>query len=449
MGTTTETRINSTQAKDAIYKAHSISSSASEIDRVIDKKKPLLIGGEIRDSTGATLMKSSAWTLFIVGSGVPTLLENTNFTKFSNVSLGIGNPTVGANTLYGYKSTLADVVDMSTVDYLTTWVFVDEPLTLDSTNTNQYGNHLFVVGDTANAFVGFRIEGLNKGWNNITMPKSEFTVAIAGTVNWSNIKQFQLRVDTYASSSGKLAYFNSFIIGGNKLDKIPVCITMDDGGDDSKYMAEIMNTYGIPTSLFVMNNYIDNASSHAGYMTLEDCKYIYNRGNHIGIHGDMLNEFIDHKENIKIASDWLKSNGFTRDSGYLYGSYPNGAVNQDTIDYAKSIGIKALRLIAQRPRNDSINSEGYFYSYGITSLINGGIADNFRIPGQKPINLAGFQSDLTKAISRQSGYITYHHNFTEFVNRNEWISLAKYLKSKVDDGTIECLTFPQFVKKYS
>ena len=32
MGTTTETRISSTQAKDAIYKAHSISSSASEID---------------------------------------------------------------------------------------------------------------------------------------------------------------------------------------------------------------------------------------------------------------------------------------------------------------------------------------------------------------------------------------------------------------------------------
>ena len=35
MGTTTETRITSTQAKDAIYKAHSISSSASEIDRII------------------------------------------------------------------------------------------------------------------------------------------------------------------------------------------------------------------------------------------------------------------------------------------------------------------------------------------------------------------------------------------------------------------------------
>lgn len=35
MGTTTETRITSTQAKDAIYKAHSINSSASEIDSSI------------------------------------------------------------------------------------------------------------------------------------------------------------------------------------------------------------------------------------------------------------------------------------------------------------------------------------------------------------------------------------------------------------------------------
>ena len=55
MGTTTETRISSTQAKDAIYKAHSISSSASEIDGSI-----MLIGnaanyGVIADGTDKTV----------------------------------------------------------------------------------------------------------------------------------------------------------------------------------------------------------------------------------------------------------------------------------------------------------------------------------------------------------------------------------------------------------
>lgn len=35
MGTTVETRINSTQAKDAIFKMHNVKSSASEIDGII------------------------------------------------------------------------------------------------------------------------------------------------------------------------------------------------------------------------------------------------------------------------------------------------------------------------------------------------------------------------------------------------------------------------------
>lgn len=42
MGTTTETRISSTQAKDAIYKIHSVNSSASEIDSVANTINPLL-----------------------------------------------------------------------------------------------------------------------------------------------------------------------------------------------------------------------------------------------------------------------------------------------------------------------------------------------------------------------------------------------------------------------
>lgn len=49
MGTTTETRITSTQAKDAIYKIHSVNSSASEIDGSVnrDRQTIVLLGDSI------------------------------------------------------------------------------------------------------------------------------------------------------------------------------------------------------------------------------------------------------------------------------------------------------------------------------------------------------------------------------------------------------------------
>ena len=68
MGTTTETRITSTQAKDAIYKAHSINSSASEIDGVIKdnytivKPSILLAAGQTKD-TGIILNINKCWRM--------------------------------------------------------------------------------------------------------------------------------------------------------------------------------------------------------------------------------------------------------------------------------------------------------------------------------------------------------------------------------------------------
>ena len=444
-----ETLLQAHLSKDAIEKLEGLQASASEIDDTVKNytTTSFLIGGEVQGDNG-NLLDAARWQLFIAGSGTPTI-QNGSFSKFNTSSLGVGNINVGANSINGYKTSFTKSEDYSSIDFFTLWIYVDEQLVIDGVAGNAYGDHMFVVGDNSGGHIGARIEALHKGWNNKTVLKSDFKIVISGTIDWSDVKFFQIRIATNASNDGKLIYINSIIAGGHTLDKVPVCITMDDGGFESKEMAEIMNSYGIPTSLFVINEFVDNYEAHPGYFSLDDCNYLYKRGNHIGIHGSVVSEFVVNKEKIKVASDWLKSNGFTRDNGHLYGTYPNGSTNQTTIDYAKSIGIKALRTIMVKNRDDANNIEGYFHSNGVVPLLNGGIADSFRIAGAKPINLTTFKTDLDLAIHRQSAYITYHHVYSEFVNKAEWIALAKYLKSKVDDGSIECLTFPQFCKKYS
>lgn len=98
MGTTTETRINSTQAKDAIYKAHSISSSASEIDgavfnrnigvrKVFDKATNLNVFGKsiniIGDSHTVGIGASSAFLSYV------NILRNKLATRYVNFNFGI------------------------------------------------------------------------------------------------------------------------------------------------------------------------------------------------------------------------------------------------------------------------------------------------------------------------------------------------------------------------
>lgn len=73
MGTTTETRITSTQAKDAIYKAHSISSSATEIDGSInrDAQTIVLLGDSITaGNTGENILFTQTFGQFVWGNAL-------------------------------------------------------------------------------------------------------------------------------------------------------------------------------------------------------------------------------------------------------------------------------------------------------------------------------------------------------------------------------------------
>jgi hypothetical protein len=272
-------------------------------------------------------------------------------------------------------------------------------------------------------------------------------MVITGTMAWTAIQSFQIRLTTNATNNGTLFHFDSIFIGGILPTKIPVCITLDDSNKESIDMANIMNSYGIPVSLFVIDTFVDNVAQSATYMTLNECKMMYNKGNHIGMHGDAVNEFVVTPTRMATASNWLRANGFTRDDGHLYGSYPNGSYNQATIDYAKTIGIRGLRSLAGKVSNFSVGVEPSSSAI-YEGILNGGIADPFRITSDKPASTAVLTTNLNTAINKKAGYLTYNHTFSEVGSRTEWINMAKYLKTQIDAGTIECLTFPKFCQKY-
>lgn len=438
-----------------LIKLYGLQSSASEIDNSVNNTFKFVIGENLYDLSTDTELLDIAGFSGTLSDGA-LIYENSNSnTKFSSKTLMIGNTVTDNVSTYTDRSkSLARTLDISDIDFVTCWVFVPEShLVKDGFVSSDFGSFRFLFVDSAGNYTGSRFAdsihiSLQSGWNNISIPISYFTVNSTSLVNKSDIVSFRFQFRTQIGNNASPIYIDSIILGAKKLDKVPVCITLDDGTTDTYEMTKIMNKYGIPVSTFVTPSYIDSSTA-TGYLNIEHLDELYRNGNHIGIHGTGASAFASNPSLILEARDWLISKGFTKEDGHLYGTYPNGGYSQETINILRANNFKGFRQVTGVARQDAYQTQATKGGLPYEMILNGGIADPLKVSGNRPATYTEFVNALDKAIDYQAGYLPYHHLFSEVGGYTEWEKMAKYLKTKIDDGTIECLTFPQFCKKYS
>lgn len=462
IGKLSESGMTPDEIADAVKKIHTVGSSASEIDGSVSNKTSILLGNNMEndnnEASWTNVMQLSGWNPHQNGSNTPVFdnINTNNYIKFSDTALRIGNTTNGASATHAKTKILSRTYDMSDTDIISIWVYVDGKLVVDGKNSSSYGQILLVLGDStmakssgANIF-GVAGGGWHRGWNNVTVHKSSFMKIGTSDVDWSTIGGIQIRITPSIDSEATLFYIDSIFLGGRKPKVTPVVISLDDSTEQSYTMNKIMNAHGIPVSNFIMPEEVSNHNTYGGTLTLKQCKKLYADGNHIGFHNSLVGGYSINPSLMVSNRDWLLNNGFTREDGHNYGSYPNGVFSQAGIDYAKANGIRAMRSLASVGRDDALaNSECSTSLIKRESVSNGGIADPFRINATQLRSLLDLQTGIEDAILHGSALLTYNHAFSEVGGVTVWEAMAKYLKTKVDSGVIECLTFPQFVKKYS
>jgi hypothetical protein len=445
-----------TEQTEALEKIEGLEASASEIDGSVNKRHMNLLGENFYNvEQNKSLFDLSTWTITTAGSGTPILENDTSIIKFSDKSLKFGNTTAGAQaTKTDIRKVFTTPYDLSDIDGITIWVHVPTQHVADGKYSSDYGEVRIYFSNSAGSIgIGAKFISLNTslqvGWNNVFLPKTLFDIPIGtGLLDWSSVEAIRMQFNTGVGNIGTPIYIDSIFAGRQTVNKVPICITLDDSTVDTYYLANIMNQYGIPVSSFVIPSLIDIEGA-TSYLRLHQVKDMYNRGNHIGIHDTGINAFSVNPSRILIVRDWLINNGFTRDDGHLYGTYPNGSYSQETIDLCKANGIKGFRQVFQRMREDADNVEEAKGKNKFEPFLNGGIAEPLKISGERPATYAEFVANIDKAITLQQCYLPYFHLFTEVGGRTEWVKFAKYLRTKIDAGLIECLTFPQFCKKYS
>lgn len=405
------------------------------------------------DATGYRFLDAAGWQPSQNGSNSPIWESSTDILKYGDVSLKQGN-IPGASTTHGKYKDLALTHDLTNVDGFTFWIYCDGPLGVSG---GAVGSQvMFAVGDTnmANSswcnILGVSGGSWRRGWNNVRITKSDLSSVLAGTgVNWASVKRIQIRFTPNSTYTGNPFYITDVFVGGfanNK--KAPVVLTFDDSHEESVALINIANSFGIPCTNFVMPDYVDDHANRLTYQTLPQLRQLYEQGNAICGHHQGVNAFAADPKLMGLVSDWLKNNGFTREAMHLYLSYPNGAFNQTAIDFAKSIAIRGARSIIGINRNDATGLEEGVSSIGIEPVANGGIANPYKINSPTYGNAAAALAYIDRAYAAQAGVIFYGHTFGDGITQSEMYTLCAGIKTRIDAGTHEAMTFPKFCQTY-
>jgi peptidoglycan/xylan/chitin deacetylase (PgdA/CDA1 family) len=401
------------------------------------------------DAVGSIFLSNGGWNPQANGSNTPIFEESTFIKRFGTLSLKQGN-IAGASTSHGKFKDLLLTHDLTNVDGFTIWVYCDGPI--GNTGVAIGSQVLFAVGDASMTnssycnILGVAGGSWRRGWNNVRVTKSDFSSVLTGTgVNWASVKRLQIRFTPNSSYTGNSFYITDIFVGGFAKDKkAPVVLTFDDSHEESLALMNIANSFGIPCTTFTITQFIGAAN----YQSLAQLKQLYQRGNAICCHEEVVNGFAVTPQLMLDASNWLKDNGFTREDMHLYVSYPNGAFNQAAINFAKANGIRGARSILGINRNDASSMEESISNIGIEPVANGGIADPYKINSVSYTSAAAALAYVDRAIAAQAGITFYGHTFTN-ITQAEMYTFCAGLKTRMAADTIECMTFPQFCQTYS
>ena len=333
-----ENRITSTQAKDAIYKAH-LMSSAEKVNNLILNKQVIKPNNLIQ--AGEDLVKFDSLGGWVISTG-----DESKFTVVNAPFFGGSSYIQYLETEIGTNASISKEVHFSLmgIDTISIYLWVDNfanysniTLELTSGNINSWTNRL-------SKSLKELISTPADGWNNIRLKLSDF--AKIGTItNFDTIKALRI------IGTGKAGTYNYMRFGGLKKNEIPrfaIAITMDDGYDTDYFVSyQKLKQYGFKGTSYLISDAIGTIPD-APRLTLAQIREMLDYGWTFGIHG-------------KTSLNWVSESNITEtevsisgcikyfiendiyNEGIHHCAYPHGEFNNDVINVLKKYNIKSGR----------------------------------------------------------------------------------------------------------
>jgi len=370
--------------------------------------------GTSAQNTNLIQVDGSYWNPFVPSHG--TLLEGfeavgdwaegsgTGSVEDDVTNFRYGSQSVKLNAVAGDDAWMTKTVswDLSTGDGFVLWLYVDDTAKVD--------NFIIYISSVSNFAKHFRVTltNLMTGWNYRILVKSDFTND--DSESWDNTMiGVRFRVEPATGVNGSIS-FDDFRFGMDRQSK--VIITFDGQWDGALSKAyPVMDGNGQLGVMYVQTDEVGgtNRMSLANLQTDIDAGY-----------------------------DWLVANGFG-DTAKFY-AYPGGYWNDYIIAKVKErhpTGRSATTTAQHNGHFDITNFADLQYKLGAEACV-------------KAKATATVTGNIDTAIETGELYILYFHNIVDAYNGdNDYLTadfetISDYIKTKVDDGNLACITFTDY-----
>ena len=229
--------------------------------------------------------------------------------------------TGGDGGWYGARAKITPTdVSSSTITFsvrFDQWDDVDRVLVMFASDNGEFQNYFGLNLKNKFAFPA------DDEWISIMAEKSEFEV-IAGNPNWDHVTDIAVRVVPKPAVATRV-WFDAFGHIPKKASSTIVSITFDDGFKSVLDAMEVMDTYGMDGTAYVIPDYLNKD----GYLNKNDLDLLSEKGWDISGHGSknlIKLEYSDTDTELAEMFTFLETNKYT---GMQHFAYPNGGYDEE------------------------------------------------------------------------------------------------------------------------
>ncbi len=333
------------------------------------------------------------------GSVIEDFQDTSNWVSYNgtvsadtqNVMLGTQSLMLAANPGYNAQVQKNVSIDFTKVTTVTMWVYANFP----ADSGEWHAASIYITSDNYQDYFLATTQQLRPGWSKLTFSKSDFVAY--GNPSWGVMNGLELGLfgDT---TDGFSVSFADMEVNSFAPAKVVICFD-DDYISSFSYGYKYMKKYNMPATEFVISSTVGGL----GRTTVANLNTMYNAGwdmcNHTNTHPDLrtltqagvVSEY-------QICQNFLISNGWTRNQGYLHLAYPYGDYNGTVLAADQQAGLLTARTTMEStPQASRLDSIYALYS---------------QVPDSLTQNVNDILASVSQVITDGGTLILTFHNIT-------------------------------------
>lgn len=442
-----QTGLTDAQLLASQLKAHELvglNSSASEIDELVQygqiKKQSDYIKNirKFKDLSGVSITTDSSGLATLETTTENALkIKTNNATNLIRVTIDLSN--------YGEGFSIGELKNMGLKIKVTGWdkmSYMNVNLWATSSPSQGYNNS--AIQAPAKIFAD--------GIYYVPILDKDFSVYVG---NPSSLSMNFIRLELLplaGNSTGTGLEIEIMDIVKFKPKKSKCMISFDDGHNSCMEIADLLDARDLKATFYIYNQGI----GESGNITLSQVQDLYSRGHDIAVHNNVHENLGTQGEELYFAGqqecrNWIRAN--IGDSGQDHAAFVGGISTQSLIERMEKANFRSLRRAT--PAGMFVHSgwgceieNKYFnprFKGSVYEMHNLQTVDVIKTAHQNAINynqdffVYGHQIKVTETAQAWSSVVGSPYSMPDYF---DWV------KSKVDDGSIEVLTVSQFWNEY-